>query len=62
MLDAIAIVMTGAATAQQHRALGKCPESKVFETVNPVRAWPRLEHQTLATAARVAVGLSLIRQ
>jgi len=55
----LAAFLTGAATAQQQSdPTWKWPESKVFETVNRVRAGRDLTPKRWPRGARVAVGLS----
>ena len=55
---AIAILMIGTAIAQQQEPSWKWPESKVFETVNRVRAGRDLTPKRWPRGARIAVGLS----
>jgi len=56
---AVAILMMGTAIAQQQQEPSwKWPESKVFETVNRVRAGRDLTPKRWPRGARVAVGLS----
>ena len=56
--NGLATVLSGAASAQQQEPSWRWPESKVFETVNHVRAGRDLTPKRWPRAARVAVGLS----
>ena len=56
--NGLATVLTGVASAQQQEPTWKWPESKVFETVNRVRAGRDLTPKRWPRGARVAVGLS----
>jgi peptidoglycan/xylan/chitin deacetylase (PgdA/CDA1 family) len=56
--NGLATVLTGGANAQQQEPSWKWPESKVFETVNHVRAGRDLTPKRWPRGARVAVGLS----